>query len=262
VNILDKIVEKRRISVQEIIEKYPEIKGIPKNLNLFYKSIESDQHNLIISEVKFASPSMGDIKEKVPIEDIIKAMEKGGVIGFSVLTEPDFFKGSIEYIKEIRKYSEKPILMKDFFIHESQIYLAADSDANMILLIAAILERNEISKFLDISAKNGLDVLLEIHNEEDLEKIKGLNVKIIGINNRNLTDFSIDLNTTVKLIPLIKQEFKNCLIISESGIKTREDMETVFKAGANAVLIGTTIMQADDITAKIMELKVSKFYES
>ena len=240
------------------MEEYPEVKGIPKNPNLFYKSIESDPYNLIISEIKFASPSMGDIREKIPLENIIKAMEKGGVIGFSVLTETDFFKGSIEYIKEIRKYSKKPILMKDFFIHESQIYLAADLDANMILLIAAILERYEISKFLEIATNKGLDVLVEIHNEEDLEKIKGLDVKIIGINNRNLTDFSIDLNATLKLIPLIKQEFKNCVIISESGIKTREDMETVFKAGANATLIGTTIMQADDITAKIKELKGEK----
>ena len=198
---------------------------------------------------------MGDIKEKIPVESIISEMEKGQVVGLSVLTEPDFFKGSPDYIKEIRKYTELPILMKDFFIHESQIYHAADLGANMILIIAAILTRDEISNFLDITREIGLDSLVEIHDEEDLNKIKGLNIKIIGINNRNLTDFSIDLNNTKKLIPLIKKEFKDCLIISESGIKSREDMEFVFDAGANATLIGTTIMQSDDITAKIKELK-------
>ncbi len=254
-NILDEITEKRRKSIGDIIKKYEKANRIPKKANLFYNSILSHDGYSIISEVKFASPSMGDIKEKTPIKNIIQDMEKGGIVGLSVLTEPDYFKGSPEYIKEIRKYTKLPILMKDFFIHESQIHFAADLDANMILIIAAILKREEISKFLEISKRLGLDSLIEIHDEKDLERIKGLDVKIIGINNRNLTDFSIDLNTTKKLIPLIKNSFPNSLIISESGIKTREDMNIVFKAGANATLIGTTIMQSDDIRAKIKELK-------
>ena len=254
-SFLNEIVANRKESIKDIIKNYEKVKKIPKESNLFYKAIKNNKGISIISEVKFASPSMGDIKEKIPVKKIINAMDLGGVVGFSVLTEPNYFKGSPDYISRIREVSKTPILMKDFFLHESQFHFAADLDANMVLIIVAALERDEIERFVMLAKKLNLETLIEVHDEVDLNKILGLDLKIIGINNRNLTDFSIDLNTTKNLIPIIKKNFPNSIIISESGVKTRDDAKFVIEAGADAMLVGTSIMQATDITSKIQELK-------
>ncbi|NHI93468.1 MAG: indole-3-glycerol-phosphate synthase [Candidatus Lokiarchaeota archaeon] len=254
-SFLDEIIENRKKSIKNIIDNYKVAKKIPRESGKFYNSIKNRSNVSIISEVKFASPSMGDIKEKSSIEKIVNAMESGGVIGFSVLTEPNYFKGSPDYLIIVREKSQKPILMKDFFLHESQLYFAADLGANMVLIIASILNKNQISNFIDLSRKLNLETLIEVHDKDDINKIKGLDCKIIGINNRNLTDFSINIETTKKLIPNIRQEFPNSVIISESGIKSRKDVQFIVDAGADAILIGTSIMQAPDITLKIIELK-------
>ena len=252
---LTEILDDRKKSIKMIIKNYKSAKKLPSKTNLFYNSIKNNEKISIISEIKFASPSMGDIKKKVPVKNIINAMELGGVVGFSVLTEPNYFKGSPDYISKIREVSSTPILMKDFFLHESQFYFAADLGANMVLIIVSALQKNEIKQFIKLANELNLETLIEVHDEQDLNKIMGLNLKIIGINNRNLIDFSIDLNTTKNLIPSIKKNFPKSVIISESGVKTRQDVEFVTEAGADAILIGTSIMQAPDITSKIQELK-------
>ncbi|MHA1785606.1 MAG: indole-3-glycerol phosphate synthase TrpC [Candidatus Helarchaeota archaeon] len=254
-NILDEIIKERKKSIDIIINEYKKSNVVAHDSNLFFNKIKENNQLSIISEVKFESPSMGKIREKSSIENIIKAMEDGGASGLSILTEPNYFNGSPEYIPLVRKLTSLPILMKDFFIHECQFYQAADLGANMVLLITAALKKEEISSFLEICESLHLETLIELHDEEDLEKISGLNAKIIGINNRNLNDFSIDLNTTKKLIPKIRTEFPNCLIISESGIKNRSDIEFVVKAGADAVLIGTSIMQSPNIKEKLTEFR-------
>ncbi|MHA1143142.1 MAG: indole-3-glycerol-phosphate synthase [Candidatus Helarchaeota archaeon] len=254
-NILDEIVQKRSISINNIKRKYSQPKFIPNEKNLFHDSIKRNKNISIISELKFASPSMGDIRENVTIIDLIKEMETGGAIGLSILTEPEFFKGSPDFIPAIKKVTNLPILMKDFFIHESQLNFAADIGANMVLLIASVLNKGEISRFLKINEKLNLESLVEIHDETDIEKIRGFNLKIVGINNRNLTNFSIDLKNTEKLAPILRKEFPNCMIISESGIKSRTDVERVQAAGANAVLVGTYIMQSPRIASTIQELR-------
>lgn len=254
-SFLKEIIENRKQSITEIIKNYDSVKKIPKETDLFYNSIKSNKKISVISEIKFASPSMGDIREKIPIKKIINAMELGGIVGFSVLTEPNYFKGSTDYISKIREVSQTPILMKDFFLHKSQFYFAADLDANMVLIIVAALEKDEVKHFIKLASELNLETLVEVHDENDINKIKGLDIKIIGINNRNLTDFTINLDTTKYLIPIIKKNFPDVVIISESGVKTREDVKFVTKAGADAILVGTSIMQAPDIASKIRELK-------
>lgn len=256
--ILDEIVEKRRKSITQVIIDYPNSKKIPESPDIFYNSIRNDKGVSVISELKFASPSMGQIREKTPIDAIINQMEKGGVVGLSVLTEPEFFNGSPEYISKIRKHTKLPILMKDFFLHESQLYQAADLGANMVLLITSVLRRDEISDFLKKNENLNLESLVEVHDQEDIEKLDGLNLKIAGINNRNLTDFTIDLNKTRELVPILKEKFPKCIIISESGMHGREDVIFVTESGADAILVGTSIMQSTNIPAKIQELKGEK----
>ena len=254
-SFLNEIIENRKETITDIIENYKEAKKIPSKSRQFYNSIINNKIISIISEIKFASPSMGNIREKIPIKKIIDAMELGGVVGFSVLTEPNYFKGSPEFISKIREVSNTPILMKDFFLHDSQFYFAADLDVNMVLIVVSALDRILIERFIKLANELNLETLVEVHDESDIIKIIGLDLKIIGINNRNLTDFSIDLNTTKKLIPIIKKNFPKSIIISESGVKTREDVEFLTEAGADAILVGTSIMQASDITKKIFELK-------
>ncbi len=196
-----------------------------------------------ICEIKKASPSKGIIAEDFPYLDIAKDYEAGGAAAISCLTEPHWFKGSIQYLKEVAETVKIPVLRKDFTVDACQIEEAAVNGASAILLIAAILTDEEICNFLDEAKRFGLAAICEAHDEEEVRRMAAAGAEIIGVNNRNLKDFTIDLGTAERLRPLI---LKGTLYIAESGMMSEEAVKEMKAAGADAVLIGEYLMRAHD----------------
>ncbi len=204
-----------------------------------------------IAEVKKASPSAGIIREDFNYLNIAKEYEAGGASAISVLTDKEFFKGELKYLSEIKKTVNLPILRKDFIIDPYQIYEAKAAGADLVLLIARILTREQIDTFLALAHKLGMECLVEVHDNDELNTVLETEASIIGINNRNLDTFETNIETTLQLCHLIPEEK---IIVSESGIKTRADVLYLEKAGIDAILIGETLMRSQDITQKIKEL--------
>jgi indole-3-glycerol phosphate synthase len=205
----------------------------------------------LIAEIKKASPSKGIIRSDFDPMRIASVYESRPVSAVSVLTEEDFFGGHLSYIGRVKEVTTRPVLRKDFIFDEYQIYESRVFGADAILLIAAILERGRAGEFLRMANELGLAVLFEVHNEEDLAKALYIDADIIGINNRDLQTLSIDLSTTLRLkkdIPAGKT------VVSESGISSRRDVLTLQENGVDAMLIGTSFMEAPDIGKKIDEL--------
>ena len=204
----------------------------------------------LIAEIKKASPSKGVIREKFdPVE--IAAIYGKKADAISVLTEEDFFRGRLEFISAVKTITTIPLLRKDFIFNEYQIYESRANEADAILLIAAILSKNQAEEYLHLARELGLSVLFEVHDLKELEMALSVNAEIIGINNRNLKTLEIDFNNTFKL----KKEIpSDKIVVSESGIKTRDDILRLESAGIDAVLIGTSFMEAKDIGKKIEEL--------
>lgn len=253
-NILDEILKKRKLTLNSFLKNYK----IPEQINTkrisLIEGIKNSEKNPIISEIKFASPSKGSISSFRNVEDLAKKMELGGVVGISVLTEPNYFNGSFEILERVRESISLPILLKDFIFHKKQIYHGKELGANVILLIVKILSNKLLQELYNLAISLELEVLLEIHDTEDLNRIQGIEPKIIGINNRNLETLKVNLKTTLDMIPRIRNRFPNSIIISESGIYTNQDIKNLLKAGANAFLIGSSIMEAPDIQLKLREL--------
>jgi indole-3-glycerol phosphate synthase len=255
--ILDEIIIKRKeqlerekavISLCEMIELAKGSNYKPVDLK---NAIKKDNLS-VIAEVKKASPSKGIISEQFNPVEIATEYQKSGANAVSCLTEEYYFKGSSNYLKEIRKHISIPILRKDFIIDEYQIYEARVIGADAILLIAAILDTETLIKFKGIADSLNLSCLFEVHNNEELESVKKVGAEIIGINNRNLKTFDVSLDTTKSLAELIS---KDCVIVSESGIKNNDDMKTVRSFGADAVLIGETFMRSESIEKTMAELR-------
>lgn len=204
----------------------------------------------LIAEIKKASPSKGIIRERFdPIEIATIYEKKADAI--SVLTEEDFFRGRLEFISAVKTITTIPLLRKDFIFDEYQIYESRANEADAILLIAAILSKNQAEEYLHLAGELGLSVLFEVHDLKELEMALSVNAEIIGINNRDLKTMKIDLNTTY----IIKKEIpSDKIVVSESGIKTRNDILRLESAGIDAVLIGASFMEAKDIGKKIEEL--------
>ena len=196
-----------------------------------------------ICEVKKASPSKGVIAENFPWLQIAKEYEDAGASAISVLTEPEFFKGKDEYLQNIAKEVRIPVLRKDFTIDEFQIYEAKFLGASAVLLICAILENEKLKSYIELAHSIGLSALVEVHNETETENALNAGARIIGINNRNLKTFNVDLKTTERLCKLIPS---GIIKISESGIKTAQDMQFLKTCGIDAVLIGESFMLAED----------------
>lgn len=205
----------------------------------------------LIAEIKKASPLKGVIKKDFDPIKIASIYDEKPVSAISVLTEEDFFQGHLSYIKAVKDITSKSILRKDFIFDEYQIYESRANNADAILLIAAILDKNQAKEYLHLAKELGLYVLFEVHNEDDLEKALLINADIIGINNRNLKTLKIDLSTTMRLK---KDMPKDKIVVSESGIKNRNDVVKLQDAGIDAMLIGTSLMEAEDIGKKIDEL--------
>ena len=204
-----------------------------------------------IAEVKKASPSAGIIREDFNYINIAKEYECGGASAISVLTDKEFFKGDIKYLSEIKETVCLPVLRKDFIIDPYQIYEARAAGADLVLLIARILTKEQIEIFLSLSHKLGMECLVEVHDNNELEKVLETEAEIIGINNRNLDTFETNLETTLQLCHRIPE---GKIVVSESGIKTRADVLILEEAGIDAILIGETLMRSKDISRKIKEL--------
>lgn len=254
--ILSRIIENKRRVIEEAkrLKSREALQKEAKNIcvkSAFRKNVSRPHHINLIAEIKKASPSKGILRGDFNPAKIAVTYQANGASAISVLTDERFFEGKLEYIKKIKENVSLPILRKDFFIDEYQIYESAVAGADAILLISELLSAEEMTGFSGLAAALGLDVLTEVHNEEDLDKALAAGASIIGINNRDLHSFSVDFSATQKLIRLVP---KDKVVVAESGIKTNEDIMFLKSLGVNAVLIGEAFMEASDIGAKMREL--------
>jgi indole-3-glycerol phosphate synthase len=214
-------------------------------------------HVALIAEVKKASPSMSVICKDFDPVRIAREYEAAGASCLSVLTDEKFFQGSLDYLRQIRAAVKIPLLRKDFIIDERQILEAIEWGADAILLIVAILTDGQLAKFHSLATEAGLAVLVEVHDEEELERAQKISPSLIGVNNRNLKTFKVDLATTERLAakffssPVTRH---SSLLVAESGIHTREDVARVQKYGAGAILVGESLVKQGDISGKVREL--------
>jgi indole-3-glycerol phosphate synthase len=253
--ILDRILEKKKDEVSKLKEQFVADNESSFQKIPFYDSfIHADKMN-IIAEVKRASPSKGNINLEVNPSIQAKEYEASGADAISVLTDEPFFKGTLADLKEVRNSVDLPILCKDFVIDPIQIDAAKQAGANVILLIAAALDDRKLQSLYEYAYKQDLEVLLEVHNEEEMERALVLNPPVIGINNRNLKTFEVDLGVTERLLARFGKDHDR-IFISESGIKSKKDVLRVQKAGAKAILVGETLMLTDDIQQTMNQLKV------
>lgn len=205
----------------------------------------------LIAELKKASPSKGLIRADFDLTHIVSVYDAKDVAAVSVLTEQRFFGGSLDFLEEARKRTQKPLLRKDFIFDDYQVYEARANKADALLLIAAALEKSHLSDLYGLSTELSLDCLVEVHNWKELDSALSCGAEIIGINNRDLSTLNISLNVTFGMLKDIPEDIT---VVSESGIKNRSDVESIQSTRVDAILVGTTIMQADDIGAKIDEL--------
>jgi indole-3-glycerol phosphate synthase len=211
----------------------------------------------LIAEVKKASPSAGVICPDFDPVRIAREYEAAGATCLSVLTDEQFFQGSLDYLRQIRAAVKLPLLRKDFIIDERQILEAIEWGADAILLIVAILTDEQLAKFHTLAVESGLAVLVEVHDEAELERALKIVPEMIGVNNRDLKTFKVDLATTERLstrMLISPAATKTLMLVAESGIHTRADVERVRKADASAVLVGESLMKHGDIAAKVREL--------
>ncbi|MBD2020782.1 indole-3-glycerol phosphate synthase TrpC [Leptolyngbya sp. FACHB-36] len=254
-HILEEIVWQKETEVAQLRERTPLIElqkqvrtmSSPRN---FLQALKTGKTQpAVIAEVKKASPSKGVIRADFDPVAIARSYEQGGAACLSVLTDRQFFQGSFENLAKIRAVTELPLLCKDFILYPYQMYLARVYGADAILLIAAILPDKDLSYFLKIAAALGMTALVEVHTVEELDRVLAIdNTALVGVNNRNLENFSVDLQTTSRLIAARKEELssRGVTIVSESGLHTPEDLRIVADAGANAVLIGESLMKQPD----------------
>ena len=250
--ILDKIINKtkenlkKEKSIDELLKVNREIKDVKS----FLKSTENNRYR-IIAEVKKASPSKGIIRED--FDPIAIAKEYNEVAdAMSVLTEPFFFQGSLDYLREISKFAKIPLLRKDFIIDIYQIAEAYNAGADFVLLIAKALDENKLKELYDFAKDIGLEVLFEIHDKEDLEKALFVGAEIIGFNHRDLKTFKMNMELSKELMPLIPD---NAIKVAESGINDFEMVKKLNSYGVDAFLVGEHFMRQNDIKKAVLELK-------
>ncbi len=255
--ILDELADYARIRVEKsklntpLEEMRLQAEVLPKGDFSFEKALKKEGISFIC-ECKKASPSKGIIAEEFPYLDIAKEYEKAGADCISVLTEPKWFLGADRYLKEITDAVSIPCIRKDFTVDEYMIYEAKVLGASAVLLICSILEGEQIKEYIDICDSLGLSALVEAHDEAEIEIGLEAGARIIGVNNRNLKDFSVDTGNSMRLRQLIPRDV---IYVSESGIKTPEDVSILKENGVDAVLIGETLMRAQDKKAMLEKLK-------
>jgi indole-3-glycerol phosphate synthase len=257
-NILDKIVAQKRIEVPGLPDT-----PIPAELlqrfgprRDFMAALEKPRRPgpALIAEVKKASPSAGIICEHFDPVRIAKAYEGAGASCLSVLTDEKFFQGSLDYLKQIRSAVGIPLLRKDFIIDERQIPQSIEWGADAILLIVSILTDEQLRNFHALAQSAGLAILVEVHDETELDRAIGIGAALIGVNNRDLKTFNVNLATTEGLANRLRNSGHDALLVAESGIHTRADVERLRSCGAGAILVGESLMRHGNIAAKVAEL--------
>jgi len=253
--ILDDIVKKTKERYKDKLDKLDEIKALASkrailNPTFFYDAIKKNGISFIC-ELKKASPSKGIIKENFNYLEIAKEYNKCADV-ISCLTEPFFFLGSDEYLTNVKMNVSIPVLRKDFILYEYQIYEAKAIGADAILLIVAILDKDTLTKYINIAHSIGLGCLVEAHDLDEINIAISAGAKVLGVNNRNLKDFTVDINNSINLRKAVS---KDILFVSESGIKTRNDIKRLEENSVNGVLIGETLMRSNDIINEVRKLR-------
>lgn len=241
-------VNKSKISLSDVKAK---ALSLPKGNFEFENALKGPDIGFIC-ECKKASPSKGLIAPEFPYLQIAKEYELAGANCISVLTEPKWFLGSDEYLKEITENVSTPCIRKDFTVDEYMIYEAKNLGAKAVLLICTILSDNQLSEYMGICDELGISALVETHDEKEVESAIKVGARMIGVNNRNLKDFTVDTNNSARLRQMIPSDV---LFVSESGVKDADDVKKLREVGADAVLIGETLMRAEDKKKKLDELK-------
>lgn len=235
----------------ELKSKARQVRAVARHFALS-SALENSDRIHVIAEIKRASPSKGVINDKIDVAEVALAYERGGATAISVLTEEDRFKGSLEDLKRSRANVRVPILRKDFIFDEFQIYEAAAAGADVILLIVAMLDDEKLSDLRRlIEDELKMDALVEVHTLEELERAKTIGARVIGVNNRDLHSFKVSLDVSRELI---KQAPPDALMIAESGLSSREDLEELKGLGFRGFLIGETLMKSENIESKLKEL--------
>jgi indole-3-glycerol phosphate synthase len=254
-NILDQIVEKRRESIAHRKRVLPDValkiaveKGDPPRD--FAAAVSRDAYN-VIAELKKASPSLGMIREDYAPAALASEVEAAGAAALSVLTEEDFFSGSLADLKAARKATRIPVLRKDFIIDPWQVWEARAVGADSFLLIAAILNDAALRELLELGRSLKMEPLVEVHSREELNRVVAVGARIIGVNNRDLRDFKVRIETSLELVEAIPQD---CIAVSESGLHNHDDLSRLRLAGFDAFLIGEHLMKSANPSAQLREL--------
>lgn len=252
--ILDRIVARKREEVTELKRRGlrpPELE-IPPPRGLLAALAAVVAEVAIIAELKKASPSKGVIRPDFEPLEIAEAYRRGGATALSILTDRDFFQGSLAYIPRVRQRLELPVLRKDFLIDPLQIEEAALYGADAVLLIVAILSDGQLRDLRQQAEESGLDVLVEVHDEAECERALASGARLVGVNNRDLRDFSVDLGTTLRLRKLVPKEM---VLVSESGIRDHRDIQQLADHGVQAALVGESLMRAPDPGQALLALR-------
>lgn len=243
-------LERKRVPIEEIRRR---AEALPRAGAYLFETALREPGLSFICEVKKASPSKGVIAQEFPYVEIARSYEAAGAAAISVLTEPYYFQGSDRYLEEIAQAVTVPVLRKDFTVDPYMVYQARVLGASAILLICAVLDDGELKEYAAMASDLGLSVLTEAHDEREVERAVRANARIIGVNNRDLRTFTVDINNSIRLRKLVPSDV---LFVSESGIRGPEDTKVLCQNGTDAVLIGETLMRCPDKRAMLKKLKM------
>jgi indole-3-glycerol phosphate synthase len=259
-NRLAQIVESKKARLEQLKKMIPAgaVQSSAARTTLvktrsFYDALARDDRLNLIAEIKKASPSKGLLREEYDPVEIAIDYESHGAAAISILTEEDHFLGSLEHLQRVRPNVSRPLLRKDFIFDPYQVYEAAGAGADAILLIVAILDAATLASLIQLAEQAGLDALVEVHDRHELNTALGAGAKIIGINNRNLKTFTVDLHTTLQLAPHVPDA---AILVSESGIHTADDIRMLRDAGCDAFLIGEAFMKSEKPGRALRELMI------
>lgn len=255
--ILEEIYEVKKEEIKKLkqdftLSRFQDSEFFEKPKLSFNKAITNDDRISIIAEIKKASPSKGIIREKFNHLEIAYTYMENEVEAISILTDVNFFKGNLNYLRDIAKIKSVPLLRKDFIIDEYQIFEAKSNGADVILLIAELLSSAQINELTEAAKENDLEVLLELHSLDEIKKVNFAKNEIIGINNRDLKSFEVDIKTTEIISKNLPD---NVLVISESGIRTSDDVDFIKRTKAKAILVGEHLMKNKNISDSVKRLK-------
>jgi indole-3-glycerol phosphate synthase len=254
--VLDDIVERTRARLREEPMDVEDVRRAARDRAAsrahfaFRNALARDAVN-VIAEIKSASPSAGSIVDHPDVESIARDYARGGAAAVSVVTEPEFFRGSHDWLARAREASGLPVIMKDFIVEPSQVMRGIAAGADAILLLASLLDRNQLINFIGLLEVYGCDALVEVHDEEELERAVAAGARLIGVNNRDLRDFRVDLGISERLGALMPGD---AIKVAESGIRTRADVERLRAAGFHAFLVGESLLRQDDRAVAVRSL--------